>query len=209
MKKRILMLTTGLTLAIIPASAQWRHFGGPPGPPYQPTELTGYVGVGFSEPVNPLANRLNTGFNAAAGIGITKPYVGVMFDAMFQNFGLSDLALSQVGAHRGSQQYWAFTVDPIVHVNPRGPVDFYVTGGGGLYGQNTRLRLTFVTPQNQTFDATSNDTRYGPGVNGGAGFAFNVSHYSRAKFFMEARYHHMFLQGRDADFIPVTLGVRF
>jgi hypothetical protein len=192
-----------LTIAAIPASAQWRHFGGPPPESLQPT---GYFGIGFAEPVNPLANRLNAGFNLAAGIGVTRPYVGVMFDAMFTDFGINDAALARAGAMHGSQRYWGLTVDPVFHVNPRGPVDFYVTGGGGVYGQNTKLQSNF---QNSGFDLTSTQTLYGPGVNGGAGFSFGLSNRSRAKFFMEARYHHMFLQGKDADFIPVTVGVRF
>jgi len=48
-----------------------------------------------------------------------------------------------------------------------------------------------------------------PGVNLGAGFAFNLSDSSNIKFFAEARYHRMFTPGTDASFIPVTLGIRF
>jgi hypothetical protein len=201
--KRFLLV---LIVVVVPASAQWRHFGRPS---FQSTEPTGYIGIGIAQPVNPLANRLNTGFTLAGGVGVTQPYAGVMFDVMFSDLGINDANLLLTGARRGNQKYWSFTVDPVLHVNPRGPVDFYITGGGGLYGQNTKLKTTFVGPQNSGFDLTRSDTVYGPGVNGGAGFSFGLSDRSRVKFFTEARYHHMFLQGRDADLIPVTVGVRF
>jgi len=198
--KRFLLI---LIVAVVPASAQWRHFGRPL------TQPTGYFGVGFSEPVNPLGNRLDTGWNIAGGVGVTRPYVGLMFDVMFTDFGINNTNLALLGARRGSQRYLALTVDPIFHVNDRGPVDFYVTGGGGLYGQITHLRTKFVGPQNNTFDLISSDSVYRPGVNGGGGFAFNLDERSRTKFFVEARYHHMFLEGKGTDFIPVTFGVRF
>jgi hypothetical protein len=202
--KRYLLV---LTVAVVPASAQWHHFGR--APITEGWEPTGYFGLGVAAPVNPLAQKLNTGFSLEGGVGVTRPYVGINFDAMFTNFGLTDRALVQAGARRGDQKYWGLTIDPVVHVNPRGPVDFYLTGGAGLYGQNTKLKSTLVTQGNNTFDLTSSDTRYGPGVDGGAGFSFNMSNRSRAKLFVEARFHHMFLTGPDANFIPVNIGVRF
>ncbi len=54
-----------LTIAAIPASAQWHRFGVPAGAPYEPLQFTGYAGIGFSEPLNPLAHNLDSGFNVA------------------------------------------------------------------------------------------------------------------------------------------------
>ena len=89
---------------------------------------------------------------------------------------------------------------------PRGPVDFYLTGGFGVYGQVTTFRV--------------DDDRFGrglrfsdqivkPGVNGGAGFNFHLGRERDPKLFVEARYHHMFTRGIASSFVPVTIGVRF
>jgi hypothetical protein len=194
--KRLLLF---IIVAVLPASAQWRHFGDRSARP------TGYFGFGFSTPANPVATRLNEGWNLAGGIGVTRGPVGIMVDAMFNDFGFTHDALLRAGARRGSQRYWALTVDPIFHVNERGPVDFYVTGGGGLYGQITQYRAS----SGDGYDLISSRTIYKPGVNGGAGFAFSLDDRSSIKIFVEARYHHMFIRGSGASFIPVTLGIRF
>jgi hypothetical protein len=194
-----------LAMAVMPASAQWGYFGS------EPLRPTGFFGVGFSTPVNPLANRLDAGWNLAGGMGVTQTYVGVTVDAMFNDFGITHAALVQARARSGSQKYWALTVDPIFHVNDRGPVDFYVSGGAGLYGRITKYRAssTAIGPGFGQFDLVSSDQLYRPGVNLGVGFAFNLSDRSNIKIFAEARYHHMFTPGSASSFIPVTVGVRF
>jgi hypothetical protein len=98
------------------------------------------------------------------------------------------------------------TLDPIVHINQRGPADFYLTGGAGVYGQLTKYRIP-AGPASQ-YDLIHTENLYRPGVNGGAGFAFNLGE-QRVKLFLEARYHHMFTPQPGASLIPVTVGVRF
>jgi hypothetical protein len=158
-----------------------------------------------------MATRLGTGWNLAGGIGVTRGSVGIMLDAMFTDFGINQAALVRAGARRGSQQYWAVTVDPIFHVNERGPVDFYITGGGGFYSQITKYRASsgLMGQDSGRYDLISSDTLYKPGVNGGAGFSYSLGHRNNLKLFAEARYHRMFTQGSGASFIPVTLGIRF
>ena len=194
-----------IMLVVLPASAQPGPFGPPPARP------TGFLGAGFATPVNPLATRLDAGWHLSGGIGVTQEYVGIMLDAMFTDFGITHSALVREGAARGSQKYWAVTVDPIFHVNQRGPIDFYVTGGGGVYGQHSTFRVRSAPPgqSSRSYDLISSNTIYKPGVNGGAGFSFNLSYDSDIKVFAEARYHRMFMRGSDAGFIPVTIGVRF
>src|SRR4051812_45315568 len=77
--KQFLLL---LTLAVVPALAQPDYYD------YEPWRPTGSFGVGFSSPVNPLANRLNTGWNVAGGVGVTQNYFGVTVDAMLNDFGI-------------------------------------------------------------------------------------------------------------------------
>jgi len=194
-----------LILAALPAAAQWRHFGS------EPVSPEGYFGVGFSAPVNPLGSQLDAGWNLAGGIGVSSEYVGIMLDAMYNSFGISHSTLVSAGFPGGSQKYWALTVDPIFHVNRRGPIDFYVTGGAGLYGQITQFRVPsgFGGPFPGNPDLVSSYTLYKGGVDGGAGFSYDLGYRTRVKLFVEARFHHMFTHEPGASFVPVTIGVRF
>jgi len=193
MKKNLFIFAT-MFAAAFPAAAQWRHFG------EVPTRPTGYFGIGFSAPVNPAARNLDPGWNLGGGVGVMTKYVGVMLDATFNDFGINRSALQRARANEGSQKYWALTVNPQVRINPRGPVDFYITGGGGLYSQVTHLE--FRGP-----DIT--DYLYKPGVNGGVGFTYLLDRRSHLRLFIEARYHHTFTRGSGASFIPMTAGLRF
>lgn len=199
--KKLLLLSL---LASLPAAAQWRHFG-------DETRATGFFGVGVAAPVNPTARTLDTGWGFNGGIGVTRNYLGIMADFMFSDFGLNERLLRQVGAEHGSEKFWAITIDPVFHVNQRGPVDFYVTGGGGLYGRVSTLRAPggFGGPFSGADQVVASYTTYKPGVDGGAGFSFNIGYTNSVKMFVEARYHHMFTEGQGASFVPVTVGVRF
>src|SRR5438046_10503328 len=105
-----------MLIAAVPAFSQWRRFG------RSNWEPTGFVGVGVSAPVNPLATRLNNaGWNISGGVGVTQGYTGVMLDAFFTNFGINDTVLQRENARSGYQRFWAVTVNPIVEVIPRGP----------------------------------------------------------------------------------------
>ena len=191
----------------LPAGAQWRHFGTPE------TRVTGYFGMGAAAPINPAARLLDTGWSVSGGVGVTSKYAGVMLDANFVDFGINRATLARVGAPRGDQKYWSLTVNPVFHVNERGPVDFYVTAGAGLYSQITEFRARdgFDGPFGGRGDLLGRDTLYKPGVNGGAGFAFNLGYHSPVKIFTEARFHHMFTAGSGSgvSYIPITVGVRF
>ncbi len=90
-------------------------------------------------------------------------------------------------------------------------MDFYVTGGAGIYSQVTTYRAlteSFRQPGRE-FEVVSTNYVYKPGVNAGAGFAFRVGDFSNLKVFAEARYHRMFIGPSDVSFVPVTVGVRF
>jgi hypothetical protein len=196
-----------LFILTLPAGAQWRHFGPPE------ARFTGYFGGGAAFPINPAARRLDPGWSISGGVGATSKYVGVMLDANFSDFGINRATLARVGAPKGDQKYWSLTVNPVFHVNERGPIDFYVTAGGGLYSQITEFRARdgFDGPYGGRGDLLASNTLYKPGVNGGAGFAFSLGPHSPVKIFTEARFHHMFTAGSGSgvSYIPVTVGVRF
>jgi hypothetical protein len=48
----------------------------------------------------------------------------------FNSFGINTTTLNNLGFPGVDVRIWSVTLDPIVHLNPRGPVDFYLIGGG-------------------------------------------------------------------------------
>jgi len=205
------MLTTVCCLAALPGFTQSR-FGA----------FTGYVGGGFSRPVSDLGHRLdNHGWNVGAGVGVSGKRVCLMLDFMYNSFDINRTSLDQVGAPNGTTRFWAFTLDPVIHINRESPVDVYITGGGGIYHRTvefTQPTIVTVTAFDPWFgfypvgvganQVLASYGLYKGGVNGGAGIAFRLGH-SHAKIFAEARYHHMFTSRIDSSFIPVTFGIRW
>ena len=187
MKKAFIFLMFCAASAI-PAAAQAR--------------ATGFFGAGFSQALNPIGTRLDTGWNVSGGVGVSGRYAGIMVDMMYTDFGLNRDTAFLLGADHGRQQFWALTLDPVLHLNARGPVDFYITGGGGLYSQ------MFDLHNHGGFHGHFSDTLYKAGVDGGAGFSYRLGE-GRIRLFTEARYHHMFTPGSGSSFIPVTIGVSF
>jgi hypothetical protein len=107
-----------------------------------------------------------------------------------------------------------------VHTNPRGPVDLYFIGGGGLY----HWRQEFTQPTVAIFrgfdpffgfyraavPADQVITSYSvnkPGVNGGMGLSFGTRW--NVKVYAEARYHRIIFGNYHADMLPVTFGIRW
>jgi hypothetical protein len=180
-------------------------------------------GAGFTTPVGNTSRQLdNPGWNVRGGAGINfSPYVGAMIQVDYNRFGVNTFTLNNLGFPDGNVGVFSATLDPIVHLNPKGHMDVYLIGGGGLYHQN----YTFTQPTVSTFTAfdpffgfytaavptnlvlASNSVNK-PGVNGGAGIAFG--HKWHGKFFAEARYDRIFMnRDRHMDYIPVTFGFRY
>ena len=180
------------------------------------------VGAGFTQPVGNTGRHLDTGWNIQGGAGVNfNPYVGALVQLDYNRFGINSLTLNRLGFPGGDVGIFSATLDPIVHLNPKGHVDAYLIGGGGLYHRTQE----FTQPGISTF--TGFDPFFGfypvavpttqvlasytvnkPGVNGGMGFSFGSRWHGR--FFAEARYHRIFMgNDRHTDYVPVTFGFRF
>src|SRR6185369_17186018 len=170
MKKRAFYFAL-FCLAALPLAAQSR--------------FTGYVGGGPSVALNPLGSRIDTGWNVSAGAGVTGRTAGLNLDFLYSDHALNQNVLNQVGAPDGSARFWAFTLNPVIHLNPRedAHVDFYITGGGGIYHRNVEFTqptvVTFTTfdPWFGFFPTATTANQvigsygiYKGGVDGGAGF---------------------------------------
>ena len=180
------------------------------------------AGAGFTTPIGSTGTRLDTGYNFDLGAGVNfNSAVGALVQFNYNGMGINRTTLDAIGFPGGDVRMWALTLNPIVHLNGKGPVDVYIIGGGGLYNrtleftQPTVVRAVGFDPffgfyrfpvlTNQVLASYSVNK---PGVNGGIGLSFGG--YRRAKFYAEARYHRMYLGGdRHTDILPVTFGVRF
>jgi hypothetical protein len=72
----------------------------------------------------------------------------------------------------------------------------YLIGGGGVYNLDSKGE-----------DANpADDSRTKFGINAGAGFNFSAG---SAGLFLEGRFHDVFTEGSNTQFIPIIVGVRF
>lgn len=182
------------------------------------------VGAGFTQGLGSTGTRTDLGWNVRAGAGVNfNPYVGVMVNAAYDNMGINSSTLASFGAPGGRMSVLSFTLDPIVHLNPKGRVDVYVTGGGGLFHRYQELTTPSVStiaafdpffgyyPVNVTGNAIlASYSVNKPGIDIGAGVAFGRKW--NGKFFAEARYERIFMGNRfanDTEYLPVTFGFRW
>jgi hypothetical protein len=180
------------------------------------------VGGGFTQPVGETGRHLDEGWNIRGGAGFNfSQYVGAMVQLDYNRFGINGTTLNSAGFPGGDVNVFSATLDPIVHLTPRGHFDVYLIGGGGLYRRTqefTQPGVTSVTGFDPFFgffqaavpttEIVSSYTVNKPGVNGGAGIAFGTKW--RGKFFAEARYNRIFM-GNNAhtDYLPVSFGFRW
>ena len=180
------------------------------------------LGGGFTEPVGNTGRNLDQGWNIGTGAGINfSQYVGLLVQVDYNRLGINSTTLNAVGFPGGDVNVFSATLDPIVHLTPRGHFDVYLIGGGGYY----RRTQEFTAPSVATF--TAFDPFFGfyraavpttavlasysvnkPGVNGGAGIAFGTKWHG--KIFAEARYHRIFVnEFTHTDYVPVSFGFRW
>jgi hypothetical protein len=186
------------------------------------SKYTFNAGVGFTQSVGNTGRHLDKGpsLNLGAGYNFT-PRLGAIAQFDYNWMGINSNTLNATGYPGGEVRVWDFTLNPIVHVMPHGPVDAYVIGGGGIYHRTQEFTAPSVAtisafdpffgfyqagvPANQVLSSYS---VMKPGVNVGAGLAFGSRWH--AKFYAEARYHRIFLgNDRHTDYIPVTFGLRW
>lgn len=182
------------------------------------------AGAGFTQAVGDTGSRFDMGWNVRAGVGVNfNPYVGLMLNGAYDNMGINPSTLAIFGAPGGRMSVTSFTLDPIVHLNPKGHTDFYLTGGFGLfhrYQEFTAPTVSVVTGFDPFFgfypvgvqsnQILANYSVNKPGIDIGAGVAFGKKW--NGKFFAEARYERIFMGNRfanDTEYLPVTFGFRW
>jgi len=184
-------------------------------------KFTADLGAGFTTPVGTAGRNLDLGWGVHGGVGYNfSSRIGAKLNLGFDDMGINSTTLNTIGTPGGDIHIFQATIDPVVHLAPKGRFDFYVTGGGGVfhrYQEFTQPTVVTGTMFNPFFgfypvafganQVLSSYTVTKPGFDVGAGVA--VGAIGHAKFFAEAKWDHMFLNGGHTDFIPVTFGFRW
>jgi hypothetical protein len=184
-------------------------------------KLSFAVGGGFTVPVGSAGQNLANGWNVRSGFGYNfTSHVGAMLDIGYDGMNINGATLGALGVPGGDVRVFSATLDPIVHLNPHGSVDFYLIGGGGVFHrfqEFTQPTVAVVNVYNPFFgvypvafnanQVLASYTVTRPGFDIGAGVAIGSKWHG--KFFAESRWEHMFENNSHLDMIPVTFGYRW
>ena len=97
------------------------------------------VGGGFTQSVGNTARNLDNGWNVQAGAGWNfSPYVGALIQTQYDDMGINSTTLNNLGFPGGNVHVFSATLDPIVHLHPRGHWDAY------MHRQEAGLWLTYI-----------------------------------------------------------------
>jgi len=159
----------------------------------QSSRITVGAGGGIAIPLGDYSDATKTGWDLTGAVQVkpaTSP-VGFQIDGTYQE---NKFDPSSIGKFR-----WFYGTGDIVFWLPVAEetrIRPYLLGGGGVY--NFKQKFTTGT-------SGSSQTKFG--INVGAGFDFDFQ--SNVGIFLEGRFHNVFIQGSDAKFIPVNVGIRF
>ena len=145
------------------------------------------IAIGAAVPMGDAADGSEMGYNATVGVGIKPPLapLGLRVEGMFNSFkakGASDISTRVMGLTANG----TYTMVPQV----------YLIGGLGMYNS----KLTGL-PAGTTSDASTDI-----GFNFGAGVNIPLTGFGT---YLEARFHHVPVDGGNFQFVPITFGIKF
>jgi Outer membrane protein beta-barrel domain len=152
------------------------------------------LGGGVTMPLGDFGDLAGTGFHGLAAVGFQPANlpVGFQVDGMFQRFGRED-APDDFDSNFQFIQGTANVVYTFVTAE-ESTFHPYLIGGVGVYNS-----------KETGDDALSDESSTDFGLNAGAGFDFRAGNVG---LFIEGRFHNVFGDGSDANFIPISVGVR-
>lgn len=209
--KHILLLLVICSLSVLPSHAQDSLKG-----------VTVAVGAGFSFPVSDVKTHTQTGFNFIASGGPRFHRFSLTLDFTLNYMELKnsfeDPENNETLSGGSLLRVWSLTVNPGYQFIKQERFSSYASGGYGLYNRKLLLAspgLVPVTVCDEFWNvcisnipgatATDNGSIYKGGYNVGGGVNFGT----RRKFFIDARYHHMFTTNSTTQIIPLSFGVRW
>jgi hypothetical protein len=223
-RSTVLILCAAAVIAAGPA------FAAPPD-----KKLTWNVGGGATFPLSDAGDKLNTGGNFGLGItyNITDVF-GIQFEPMYNYMSAKDNAITNVTGLDANLQVWQFDFNLVLRTKPDKRVGAYLIFGGGFYnvkGEITQATVTggivcdpfwgvcfpVVVPGEQVLGSRSVTKG---GIDVGGGFTIRMGEHSR--FYIETRYHYVWLGPLGAgatpyssgdsvnlQYLPLTFGFRF
>jgi hypothetical protein len=148
------------------------------------------LGGGVSIPSGAASDGLKTGWHGTALVRF-KPAaspVGFQIDGSYQQLSFDGGGGKDQIIDGTANVVYEFATSEGSQFRP------YLIGGGGVYNIKAKPDV----------GPSPSATKFG--INAGAGFNFGSSSTS---FFVEGRFHNVFVPGSDFNFIPLTVGVRF
>lgn len=180
-----------LTLAAAPAAAQ--------------TGVTFGLGGGGSVPLGDFGDVAEIGFHGTGFVGFqggANLPVGFRIDGLFQRFstdadaiGPGDFDVDYQLISGSANVVYEFMTSEETRFRP------YLIGGGGIYNVDLKGE---DADELDDLGFEGDATKFG--LNGGAGFNFA---FGNVGLFLEGRFHNVFTEGTNTNFIPITLGLRF
>lgn len=164
------------------------------------------VGGGASVPLGDFADEnvggAEVGYHGTAFVGFqggASLPVGFRIDGMFQRYSISDDAIGP-GDFDVNYQLISGSANVVYEFATSDATRFrpYLIGGGGIYNLDTK------GDDADDLGFEGDATKFG--LNGGAGFNFA---FGNVGLFVEGRFHNVFTEGNNTNFIPISLGLRF
>ena len=156
------------------------------------------LGGGATVPLSDYGDQAKTGWNGMAGISFVPGSfpLGIQIDGMYQRLKFDDA----IFAGDQSSQIIQGTANLVYKFKTSEESSFrpYLIGGVGVYNFK-------AVGGDDVSGFGEGDTSTDFGLNGGVGFDIKTSGIG---LFVEGRFHNVFRDATDRQFIPITAGVR-
>jgi hypothetical protein len=157
------------------------------------------LGGGVGIPLGDFDDAAKTGWHGLAAVSFVPNGwpVGIQIDGSYQQFGLDDAAFP--GFDGLNNRLLVGTGNLVFKFKTSEESTFrpYLIGGGGVYNSK-------ITGSDDPEDVLpGGETKFG--VNAGAGFDFKAG---SAGLFVEGRFHNVFTDESNTQFIPISVGIR-
>ena len=148
------------------------------------------LGGGASIPSGSSSNGLNTGWQGTALVQYlpTSSPVGFQVDGAYNQMGFEGGGGKEEVINGTANVLYEFKNSAQSKFRP------YLIGGGGVYNVKAKPDV----------GSSASETKFG--INAGAGFNFGPP---KTSFFIESRFHNVFVSGTDFHYIPIVAGIRF
>jgi opacity protein-like surface antigen len=151
-----------------------------------------FLGGGVSVPTGDFDDAAKLGWQGTAGVSFVPENlpVGFQVDGNYSQFSdETALDIKEQLIYGTANIVYKFKTSEESKFRP------YLIGGGGVY--NAKLKGSDVP------SGVDSQTKFG--VNAGAGFDFKAG---AAGLFIEGRFHNVFTDGPNTQFIPINVGIR-